>query len=640
MLPVAQASTAYSGTGSSKTTAAISVQAGDLLVAVAGGSDGTTLGTPTNSGTPLSWTLQKSYAAGTSWGTAYAWTAVSTITGSTTVTFNRGTAGSPGTNFGGTVYVYRGGSVGSSQVGNGSGVPQLSLTVLQGSAVVFAATDFNPASGTATWLSVNGAQPSKDIDTTANNRFYAGRWDDAGAGGAKTVGLSAPTGQKWSAVALEVRAVQMVGGSDIILWDVAAPVGGSDTVRWDVQTVMVGGSDALAWDTASTVGGSDTVAWDGAWLGTWRELVHTPEWRAMMESTHRTISARAELVAQDGNAVRDLPFKTASVDFRGESAEQWAGSVEFADPELAPKTPYDPLDPRSGYRVRFWWQCHHDGAVFEVPVGTFVLDDPKVTDSGSGVSVSASARDILTVVRRTGYGETLVSVGGLTVDQALKRLFAAIAPWAQLSVPATDIALPSTYQLGLDNADPAQDWTKIASLAGWVVRTDRMGVITAGPDAERAGIITDWQEGPGCPVTSLDRGVSNSNIKNRVLVRSTNQEAVGVYAVAEDNDPGSPTWVGRYGPFTMVIESDAIKTEAAALNMARMQLGSHLRPSESVQVTVPQRPDLEYRDQIALARVDAGVSGTYRVSGWSLRLGPGDAAPQTMTVSMMARTTA
>jgi hypothetical protein len=73
--------------------------------------------------------------------------------------------------------------------------------------------------------------------------------------------------------------------------------------------------------------------------------------------------------------------------------------------------------------------------------------------------------------------------------------------------------------------------------------------------------------------------------------------------------------------------------------MAKMQLGRFLRPTDSVNVTVPQRPDLEYRDQIALLRQRAGVGGVFMVSGWALKLGPADRGPEPMTVTMMVRST-
>jgi hypothetical protein len=270
-------------------------------------------------------------------------------------------------------------------------------------------------------------------------------------------------------------------------------------------------------------------------------------------------------------------------------------------------------------------------------VGTLILDDPKITDDSSKFGITVTARDILSVIRRTGYGQQTIPVSGVTVDVAIKRLFAAIAPWAVVKVPTSTIVLPDAYQLGMDNADRGKDWTKLADMAGWVVRTDRMGTIMVGPRPERAWLVADWQEGADCPVSSLNRDITQSQMFNRVLVRSTAPDAVGVYAVAEDDDPGSPSWVGRFGPFTKVIETDVVKTEEAALAMAKMQLGRFMRPTESVTVTVPQRPDLEYRDQIALARARSGVAGVFMVSGWSLRLGPANKGPELMTVTMMTR---
>ncbi|MBK7274851.1 MAG: hypothetical protein IPI13_17485 [Actinomycetales bacterium] len=84
-----------------------------------------------------------------------------------------------------------------------------------------------------------------------------------------------------------------------------------------------------------------------------------------------------------------------------------------------------------------------------------------------------------------------------------------------------------------------------------------------------------------------------------------------MWAVVEDDDPGSATWVGRYGPFERVIESDAVTTAEGALSMARMQYGRLRLPTESIQARVPVRPDLDYRDPVILRRDRSGVGGTY-----------------------------
>ena len=631
---VTSSASSYSGTGSPRSASAVTVQSGDVLVVVGGGSDGTTLNTPTSSGVSLSsWTLRRSYAVGTSYGTIYLWTATANASGSSTISVSRNTSGT-NTNYGFTVLVYRGvDQIGDDAVGNASsGAPSLNLTVSQNAHVVFGATDFNPASGTETYLGNGDAV----TDVTANNRFYVGRYEAQNAG-TRGYGLSAPTGQKWAAVAIELEEIQEVTATRAVTWDVAAQVTATRAVTYDVAMQQVTATVSVAWTIMGKVEVTRQIRWDIAWLGTWREIVNTPEWLGMVTAKSRTISARAELVDTNGNYVQDLIFDTASIDYRGEATEAWAGSVSFKDPDMVPRAPSDKLDPRAGYRVRFWWRVLWENQWFEVPVGTMILDDPKISDDPGKFGITVTARDILSVVRRTGYGQENIPVGGLTVDVAIKKLFAAVAPWVTVKAPSTSIVLPDAYQLGLDNADPAQDWTKLADLAGWVVRTDRMGTIIVGPRETRAWIVADWQEGPDCPVTSLSRDITSSQMFNRVLVRSTAQDAVGVWAVAEDDNPGSPTWVGRWGPFTKVIESDSVKTVEAAQQMAAMQLGRFLRPTESVDVTVPQRPDLEYRDQIALARERSGVGGVFLVSGWSLRLGPADKGPETMTVTMMTR---
>ncbi|MDI2033003.1 hypothetical protein [Paenarthrobacter nitroguajacolicus] len=629
---VGSAASSYTGTTSPR-TATLTVSAGDVLVVLGGGSDGTTLGSPTNTGTALAWTLRQSYSNGTSWGTIYLWTAAAAETGSLTVTIARNTSGST-TNYGFTVLAYSGvGAIGNTALNNSSsGAPALSMTVESGTFVAFGATDFNGQPGSAAWLNSG----TTVVDVLSNNHFYVGRYGSQTAG-TRSYGLSGPTPQKWAAAAVELRPILDVSATRNVAWDVQQQVTTTRDVSWDVTMQTVTASRAVTWNVLGKVEVTRQVRWETKWLGTWREIVNTPEWLAMVDAPSRTISSRAELVDANGNFVQDLIFDTASIDYRGEAAEAWAGSVTFTDPSMAPKSPTDVLDPRSGLRARFWWRVLHEDQWFEVPVGTLILDDPQIDDSWDSWGISVTARDILSVVRRTGYGQVIIPVGGVTVDVAIKRLFAAVAPWVTVKVPPSPIVLPGAYQLGLDNADPAKDWTKLADMAGWVVRTDRMGTVIVGPRPERAWLVADWQEGAGCPVSTLSRGITQSQMFNRVLVRSTAQDAVGVYAVAEDDDPGSPSWVGRFGPFTKVIESDAVKTTEAALSMAKMQLGRYLRPAESVQVTVPQRPDLEYRDQIALARARSGVAGVFMVSGWTLKLGPADHGPERMSVTMMTR---
>jgi hypothetical protein len=148
-------------------------------------------------------------------------------------------------------------------------------------------------------------------------------------------------------------------------------------------------------------------------------------------------------------------------------------------------------------------------------------------------------------------------------------------------------------------------------------------VIVAGPRPDRVSPRADWTEGDDATVIELDRDVSTSDTVNRVIVRSTS--TAGVWAVVEDDDPGSATWVGRYGPYERMIESDAVSTPAGALSMARMQYGRLRLPTESVSVRVPVRPDLDYRDPVILRRDP--VRGRRNVPGVRV-----DDPPRTVTI--------
>lgn len=366
-------------------------------------------------------------------------------------------------------------------------------------------------------------------------------------------------------------------------------------------------------------------------MSTWRDAIRTDAFLAAVTARVRTVGVRAEMVDFVGTPVLDVPITGGTVDMRGEQAEQWACTVTLADPALLPQSSADMLDPRSGYRLRIWWRLWGSGAWAELPVFTGPLEDPDIDDDGT-LTYSLTGRDALTLARRGGYARQTIALGGLTVTAALQAIFAVVAPFSPLSIGTSTVTLPSTYEVG--SRDPAEDWTEIAAMAGWVVRTDREGTIVCGPQPDPSTPSADWQEGEGCKVVRWRRQVKTSGIQNRVVVTSTSPDVDPVIVgIAEDNDEGSSTWVGRYGPFELLIESDAIATQAAADSMAAMHLGRVLYPSESVEVEVPPRPDLEYRDVVQLARRRAGVAGEFRVSGWSLPLG----GPGLMSVSMMSR---
>ena len=197
----------WTSTGASTAkTISVTVDVGDLLV-VLGGTEqgGLTLGTPTGGG--LTYTSRQAAVPGPTWSTAYIWTAPSASAQTFTLSItNSAQSGEWGYN----VLRYSAhGGVGASNNGNVSGAaPSLGLTTTgDNSAIAIFNADWNATDGTSrTWRSVNGAAATEQsyYRNSASYAAYAGRHVDAAAAGAKTVGLSAPTGQKHTTVAVEI----------------------------------------------------------------------------------------------------------------------------------------------------------------------------------------------------------------------------------------------------------------------------------------------------------------------------------------------------------------------------------------------------------------------------------------------------
>jgi hypothetical protein len=189
--------------------------------------------------------------------------------------------------------------------------------------------------------------------------------------------------------------------------------------------------------------------------------------------------------------------------------------------------------------------------------------------------------------------------------------------------------MPPVYELG---ENPVRDdWTDIAAMEGWVVRTDRYGTIVCGPPQYGTLPTLLWAEGEDCPVQKLGRQMQYSSIINQVVVRSTAQDIPApIVGVVRNDDPTDPNSTVSYGVQELKIDSDAVTTIRAAENMARAHFEQSRRPTELLTFSCPQRPDLDYRQVINLESRNVGVSGNYRLAGWSAETGVNP-----MTVTMM-----
>lgn len=198
--------------GTAPQTASVTVAPGDALVIFgATESSSVTLGLPTGGG--LTYTQQIQSTVTTSRDNTYLFTARVPATAVTTQTFTLTmTPVNATSTTRWTFNVERWSSVGgfgatAQNVGSAS-APSLTLTTTQPySAIVFGSSDFLAVDGASRAWNTASAGAITEDDYDRNATFitdYLGHYASPGAAGAKTVGLTAPTGQQWSAVALEV----------------------------------------------------------------------------------------------------------------------------------------------------------------------------------------------------------------------------------------------------------------------------------------------------------------------------------------------------------------------------------------------------------------------------------------------------
>lgn len=214
---VADQKTAFDTTTTPKAVT-ISWLAGDVIVWT-GQAEGWQAGntiilTPTATG--LTFTQQQVIEV-TDYGYMRVMTAVAGADGTSISCSTAATGTAPGSYaWGASVKVWRGsdGVGASSKTNVASGAPSLDLTTTQAdSEIQVANNDWNATDGTSlTWRTVNGITPTSGngLETNyfrdaARYTTYAAYYDNVGAIGTKTVGLSAPSGQKYSIVALEIK---------------------------------------------------------------------------------------------------------------------------------------------------------------------------------------------------------------------------------------------------------------------------------------------------------------------------------------------------------------------------------------------------------------------------------------------------
>lgn len=213
-------------------TVTVDTNSGDRIIVLSvGESEDRDLGPP--SGNSITFTQQQLIDDPS----PYCWTSVWTGTdsvGGTGWTLSQSRTGNPG-EWGFTVLRFSGsdGFGASAKATVSSGAPSLNITTTQdNSAICVVSGDWNAVDGsTRTWRTANVTPTAGNglervyFRDAAAYTVYVAYYSDVGATGTKTVGLSAPSGQKYGIIAVEVKGTS--AGAPVFIPRVHSYYGGS-----------------------------------------------------------------------------------------------------------------------------------------------------------------------------------------------------------------------------------------------------------------------------------------------------------------------------------------------------------------------------------------------------------------------------
>ena len=370
----------------------------------------------------------------------------------------------------------------------------------------------------------------------------------------------------------------------------------------------------------------------------YRDLIRDPDYHAALVARTAIIDARIDIINPNGATIARLGGPAAThpgavsgtMSVSSERATWWDCDLRIDQTGLIPTQPGDLLHPLTHNRIRLWWRIRLAPTRWaEVPLGVYYVDYPTLADDGGpDPSVAIKGQDASALIARAKL-PTSVTVGGMRIGAAIRTILGQAAPWATLNIdPDVGIALPSDYEAAEPGADPWATCLDLAAAGDLVLHVDREGVVQLRPKPSwSARPVASFQAGPGCAALSASSTVPMGSLVNRVTVttgarRSTNgDELEPLVAVATDDDPTSPLWVGRGYYYDSHVTADEAATQADVQAMADGLLRAGAARVDTGEIVIFPHPHLEPGDVIQVGIPRAGMVGQRQVTGWALALG-------------------
>jgi hypothetical protein len=349
------------------------------------------------------------------------------------------------------------------------------------------------------------------------------------------------------------------------------------------------------------------------------------------------VTARAE-VWRDGIPLASPAVIRGRVDYaassRNVSGQMTGRRYRSCDVLLAgdvPSAAGDDLAP-SGSELRLWrGAVDWTGEEILEPVGRYTFDDVDVERGATEIPITGHDLSVLVTDNRwiVPYEIAASTPVGTAISDAVRSRLPGTA-WLEPDLAATNRRTPAIVWGEEVENDPWRDVTDLADAAGLELTFARDGRLTLADVPDPASVVPRWQMIAGETVTYLGgRKVLHGRPYNMVVARGEpDDDTPPVVAYAEDTDPTSGSYVGRYRkPYFLT--SGYITTQEQAQGAADAQLRRTAGLAETVTLSMVGHPALDVWQALEIVDPALGVAARYVIDAVTLPLPGGPATVKT-----------
>jgi len=391
----------------------------------------------------------------------------------------------------------------------------------------------------------------------------------------------------------------------------------------------------------------------------------SPAYRAMLQSSQQRWVTRAEVCNAAGAPLAFLSgvvtggsvTVTATSEIRRTCTLQLEsqGRPTPARPDaqsdmLIPVTADTLLHPATGNLLKLYRGFKYATGTTElVPLGVFVLSEPKITDTGGSITIAISGNDLGALVSRQGWTAPTTFAAGTPISTVIKGIISPRLPHATYSfTPTTFKVVALSYGVTLQSTnDPFADAQSQAAAAGMQLFFLPTGTCAMRPVATTPHPTANWTYQPG-PTSTLTSSISRTldetktfngiiAIGNGTATTKTQSTATNTVDMAPvtatlwtttPNNPARST--GPWGKVPYIVTTDTIpatgqtpvQAQTAIMEMAQAQAPLVFTALDEMAFSCLPNPAMWEGDVIQMQRSRMGVNGLYVVKGLTIPLGP------------------